>query len=122
MRDAGTQAETERYIRCRNLVWEAAPQPGPRVPGRYCSNRLGVVSATDCPVYQGIECCLFDPRDDDEEPAQRSEDEIDEIRAVLTADYLRWPYWKRVNLLRQPNGRNGYKCNHQQHALDAEAK
>lgn len=93
-------SEIDRHATCRNLVWEAAAARGEAVPGRYCVNRLGVVHSLDCPVYQGLECCLFDPRAEGETPELTDEKELDRLRTRLTRDYLRWPYWKRVELLR----------------------
>jgi len=101
MRDAGTSTETGRYALCANLVWESSPKSGEVVPGRYCVNRLGVVAAVDCPVYQGLSCCLFESRGRDASPAPVTDEELEEIRGALTVDFLRWPYWRRIELLRR---------------------
>jgi hypothetical protein len=98
---ADPESRTERHTRCRNLVWEASPDGSP-APGRYCANRLGVVHVTDCPVAQGRDCCLFDPRPDGVEAEPAAEDEIERLRERLARDYLRWPYWRRVQVLQGP--------------------
>lgn len=100
MSDPVRPPDTEPHLRCRNLVWEPAPDSGGVVPGRYCVSRVGVIQSMDCPVSQGCSCCLFDPRSDDESPSASGEERLDEIRGELTADYLRWSYWKRVDVLR----------------------
>ena len=100
MSDPYRPAETEPHVRCRNLVWEPSPDNGGAVPGHYCVSRVGAVHSMDCPVFQGCACCLFDPRQDDEPPVVVGEERIDEIRAELTVDFLRWSYWKRVDILR----------------------
>ena len=101
MRDAGTSTETGRYALCANLVRERSPKSGEVVPGRYCVNRLGVVAAVDCPVYQGLSCCLFETRGPDASPAPATDEELEEIRGELAVDFLRWPYWRRIELLRR---------------------
>ncbi len=88
------------YSLCRNLLWEVSVRDRRRVPGRYCVTSLGVISALDCPVFQGLRCCLYDPRAEGEEPRVPSEDEIEAIRDRLVEDHLRWPYWRRVHTLR----------------------
>lgn len=91
---------SEPHARCRNLIWEPSLDNSDAVPGRYCVSRLGAIQSMDCPVFQGLPCCLFDPREDGEEPVVAGEERILEIRELLTADYLRWSYWKRVDALR----------------------
>ncbi len=86
---------------CRNLVWEISPEEGERRPGRYCLNRLGPVHILDCPLTQGLECRLYEPRPEGEEPRTLDDDGLDDLRGELTLDYLRWPYWKRVRALRE---------------------
>ncbi len=88
------------YSLCRNLLWEVSVRDRRRVPGRYCVNRLGVISALDCPVFQGLPCCLYDPRAEGEEPKVPSEEEVEAVRDRLVEDHLRWPYWRRVHTLR----------------------
>jgi hypothetical protein len=98
--ETGTPSAVGRYEACRNLQWERSDDGGENSPGRYCVNRLGVVHYLDCPVYQGIPCCLFDAREEGETPPAVSAVEIEETRARLAEDYLRWPYWRRVETLR----------------------
>ncbi len=100
MPDSKPPEPSEPHARCRNLIWEPSPDNKGAVPGRYCVSRLGAVQSMDCPVFQGLPCCLFDPREDDEEPVVAGEERILKIRELLTADYLRWSYWKRVDALR----------------------
>ncbi|MCU0728221.1 MAG: hypothetical protein MUE73_20935 [Planctomycetes bacterium] len=94
--------ERPDHARCRNLVHEILPRDGRCVPGRYCVNRLGIIQVLDCPVFQGLSCCLFDPRPADEAPRVVSEDELEVLRERLAADLLRWPYFRRVEVLRGP--------------------
>jgi hypothetical protein len=93
-------AEPETHTRCRNLIFESSPENGDPVPGRYCVSRAGTIQVMDCPVFQGLPCCLFEARAEDEGPTVADEDRLDAVRADLTLDYLRWTYWKRVSILR----------------------
>ncbi len=100
MSDPNPPADSEAHIRCRNLVWEASPDNRGAVPGRYCVSRVGAIHSMDCPVYQGCSCCLFDPREDDESPVVSGEERLDEIRGLLAPEFLRWSYWRMVDVLR----------------------
>ena len=100
MPDSKSAEAAEPHARCRNLVWESSPDNEGSVPGRYCVSRLGTIQSMDCPVYQGQTCCLFDPREPDEQPEVADEERILEVRGQLTSDYLRWSYWKRIDALR----------------------
>ncbi|MHC4861167.1 MAG: hypothetical protein ACYTDY_13880, partial [Planctomycetota bacterium] len=102
MEETGSPPAVERYVTCRNLIWEASPDSGEKTPGRYCVNRLGVVHFLDCPVYQGLDCCLFDPRPEGEEAEPATEAGVEDARARLSQDYLRWSYWRTVDMLRAP--------------------
>lgn len=93
--------ERDAHLRCRNLVWGLVTGDTEPTPGLHCANRLGVVHVLDCPVYQGVACCLLDPRDESESPEPRSEEECEEIAERLSEDFLRWTYWRRVEALRR---------------------
>jgi hypothetical protein len=90
------------HERCRNLLFEDTLEAGGPAPGKYCVNRLGAFSVLDCPVFQGLSCCLYDARPEGEAPAVPTPRKIEETKGRLGEDYLRWRYWQRVARLRDP--------------------
>lgn len=88
------------HARCVNLLWEPSPRDGKPRPGRFCSNRFGVIHVLDCPVYQGLDCRLFEERSAEAEPKVPTDEELETVRTRLAEDYLRWPYFRRVARLR----------------------
>jgi len=85
------------HERCRHLVWRNLPEGIGIEPGPYCRNDLGVFPILDCPAFQGRTCARFELRDGDPEPA--AEEELRELAARLSADYLGWRYWDRIRAL-----------------------
>lgn len=99
MPNTGDRPAALDHTRCVHFRHELSPETGTPVPGRYCENEAGVFREFDCPVFQGRACRFFAARPAGEAPVAATAEELRELRARLSEDYLRWPYFRRVESL-----------------------
>jgi hypothetical protein len=104
--DATTQED--RYLACRHLKFRKG-RPAESEPdivvADLCRAPTGVFALLDCPVWIGRTCRFFEEREGDPEPI--SDADLERLRERLLADYMRWPYRKRIqDLGRTPDAQD----------------